>query len=342
LPNQQADAPLDYEDPAPTPWYYRRMTQMVSRDWELPVLVSGASGRLGRQVIVHLLDRYGVPARQIIATTRSPELIADLAARGVIVRVADFARPESLAGAFAGARRALLISVLPDVDYPGQEGRRQRLQIGAIGAAHQAGVPHVLYTSVPNAEPGNPAFWHAEHYATELALIGSGLRWTILRNWDFPDSKWRNLWRRALESGVFYTAAGDGGVSYVAREDAAAAAAGALLSRTSVCRRFDITGPEVLSVTDVFSILEKLTGRTVSIEQVTTEEWKRRFAAAGGEPEWLANRLLVVPAHMQAEKGGFFGGVSDAVAELTGKPPMRMIEYLPRLMSSNSDYTPRK
>lgn len=71
-------------------------------------------------------------------------------------------------------------------------------------------------------------------------------------------------------------------------------------------------------------------------------ERTRRFAAAGGEPEWLANRLLVVPAHMQSERGGFFGGVSDAVAELTGRPPMRMIEYLPGLMNSNSDYTPRK
>ncbi len=73
-----------------------RMTQMVSQDWELPVLVSGASGRLGRQVIVHLLDRYGVPARQIIATTRSPELVADLAARGVIVRSCRF-RPSGVA-----------------------------------------------------------------------------------------------------------------------------------------------------------------------------------------------------------------------------------------------------
>lgn len=314
----------------------------MSKDWELPVLVSGASGQLGRLVVAHLLDTHGVPAGQIIATSRTPELIADFAARGVIVRHADFDHPGTLAGAFAGAKRALLISILPDVDYPGQEGRRQRLQVGAVRAAQAAGVPHVLYTSVPNAEPGNPAFWHAEHYATELALINSGLRWTILRNWDFPDSKWRNLWKRALEAGVFRTAAGDGGISYVAREDAAAAAAGALLSATSVCRRFDITGPQVLATEDVFRILETLTGRKVQIEHVGVEEWKRHFAAAGGDPAWLANRLAIVPAHMLSEKGGFFGGLSNAVAELAGRPPMRMIDYLPRLMSRGTDYRPRK
>lgn len=315
---------------------------MMSQEWELPVLVSGASGQLGRLVVERLLDHHRVPAHQIIATTRSPGLIADLAARGVIVRAADFARPETLLPAFAGARRALLISILPDVDYPGQEGRRQRLQIGAVRAAQAAGVPHVLYTSVPNAEPGNPAFWHAEHYATELALIDSGLRWTILRHWDFPDSKWRNLWKRALDTGVHRTASGDGGISYVAREDAAAAAAGALLAATSICRRFDITGPEVLSTADVFGILRQLTGKTVRIEQVSIAEWKAHFAAQGGDPAWIANRLAIVPAHMLSERGGFFGGLSNAVEELSGRPPMRMLDYLPRLMSRGTDYAPRK
>lgn len=314
----------------------------MSQRWELPVLVSGASGQLGRLVIERLLDHHGVPPAQIIATTRSPELVADLAARGVVVRAADFARPETLAPAFAGAQRALLISILPDVDYPGQEGRRQRLQIGAVCSAQAAGVPHVLYTSVPNAEPGNPAFWHAEHYATELALINSGLKWTILRNWDFPDSKWRNLWKRALESGVHRTASGDGGISYVAREDAAAAAAGALLSATSVCRRFDITGPEVLNVEQVFALLEQLTGKAVRVEHVSTEEWAAHFRAQGGDAAWLANRLAIVPAHMLSEKGGFFGGLSNAVEELSGRPPMRMRDYLPRLMSRGTDYQPRK
>jgi NAD(P)H dehydrogenase (quinone) len=303
---------------------------MIPDNWELPVLVSGASGQLGRLVVSHLLDTFKVPADQIIATTRTPEKIADFTRRGVVVREADFERPETLVKAFTGAKRALLISIWPDEEYPGQEGRRQRLQAGAVNAVREAGVPHVLITSAPNAEPGNPAHWHAAHYQTELAVINSGLKWTILRNWDWPDSRWHRYWRKALETGVFRTAAGKSGSSFVAREDAAAAAAGALLSETSICRRFDITGPEVMTAEDIFSTLEKLTGKKVKIEYVTPEEWERTYLAEGGDPF----NLLIMPAHMRSELGGFFGGLSNAVEELSGRRPMTMLEYLPRIMNS--------
>ena len=73
------------------------------------LLVTGASGQLGRGVINHLLDTFKVPAAQIIAATRTPDNLADLAARGVVVRAADFNDPASLAKAFAGAGRALII-----------------------------------------------------------------------------------------------------------------------------------------------------------------------------------------------------------------------------------------
>jgi NAD(P)H dehydrogenase (quinone) len=299
-------------------------------NWELPVLVSGASGKLGRLVVTHLLDTYKVPADQIIATTRTPENIADFARRGVVVREADFERPQTLVKAFTGAKRVLLISILPDEEYPGQEGRRQRLQAGAVNAVREAGVPHVLVTSAPNAEPGNPAHWHTPHYQTELAAINSGLKWTVLRHWDWPDFHWHMFWKKALQAGVYRTAAGKGGSSYIAREDAAAADAGALLSETSICRRFNITGPEAMSAEDVFSTLEKITGKKVKVEYQTPEEWEKTYLAEGGDPFWLC----ILPAHMRSQRGGFFGGLSNAVEELSGRPPMTMLEYLPRILNS--------
>jgi len=297
---------------------------------ELPVLVSGASGHLGRLTVNSLLDRFGVPADQIIATTRTPEMIDDFAKRGVNVRQVDFEDPRTVKREFTGARRALIISITPD-EAGYEPGRRSRLQAKAVEAAREAGVPHVLLTSAPNAETGNPAFWHAAHYATEQVLINSGLKWTILRNWDWPNFHWYTHWKPALERGWYSTAAGNGGSSYIAKEDTAAAAAGALVSDVSVNRLFNLTGPEVLSTDDVFALLHDLTGKTVRIKHLTPEEWEKDFLENGGDKFWVS----IMHAHMEAQKGGFFGGISNAVEELSGSQPTTMREYLPGLMAKD-------
>jgi NAD(P)H dehydrogenase (quinone) len=91
-----------------------------------------------------------VPAGRIIATTRKPEALDDLAAQGVQVRRADFEDPASLVAAFSGAQRLLLIST-DAVDRP---GRRLAQHQAAVAAAVQAGVQHMVYTSMPRPEPG--------------------------------------------------------------------------------------------------------------------------------------------------------------------------------------------
>ena len=91
-----------------------------------PFLVTGASGQLGRLALDHLLH---AGARPVIATTRSPEKLADYAARGVEVRRADFGDPSSLARAFTGIRRMLLIST--DDLVPGKRFAAHRAAIAA-------------------------------------------------------------------------------------------------------------------------------------------------------------------------------------------------------------------
>ena len=296
-------------------------------DQKAPLLVCGASGELGRMVVMALLERFRVPPDQIIATSRNPARIADLAARGVVVRQADFEDPEGLVTALRGAARMLMISIEPDA--PTQPGRRERLQTGVIRAAEQAGVPHVLITSAPNPEPGNPAFWHAPHYQTEQALIQSGLAWTILRVWDWPKFHYLNGWKQALEDGVYHTATGQGGASYISKEDTAAAAAGALLSDVSACRRFDLTGPEVMRAEDVFATLAAITGKKVTVVHGSPAEWEAHYRARGRDEFWIP----VLHAHMLAQKRGFFGGLSNGVEELSGRKPMTMRECLAQIIA---------
>src|SRR5579871_3417891 len=135
------------------------------------IVISGAAGQLGRKVVEELKTRAG--AASIVALSRDPGKLTDL---GVPARYADFDHPESLAPAFAGADRLLLIST-------GQVGAARREQHrNAVNAAVAAGVGHVFYTSGPRAsDAGNPFLAMPDHRATEEALAGSGLHFTALR-----------------------------------------------------------------------------------------------------------------------------------------------------------------
>src|SRR5262245_23048381 len=125
---------------------------------EPTLLVTGASGHLGRRALEILI---GVPGdRTIVATTRRPEALADLAAKGVVVRRADFDDEATLDAAFAGVERALLIST--DATEP--PGRRVAQHRRAIDALARAKVKHLVYTSAPPA-PSLGAI-AADHRAT--------------------------------------------------------------------------------------------------------------------------------------------------------------------------------
>src|SRR5215471_5085720 len=103
------------------------------------VAITGASGHLGRKTAELLLDR--VAPSDVVLLTRTPDALADLAGRGAAVHRADFDEPESVRDALAGVERMLLISAT-DI------GRRVGQHRAAIDAAQQAGVRHVLYTSI--------------------------------------------------------------------------------------------------------------------------------------------------------------------------------------------------
>ncbi len=189
------------------------------------LLVIGASGHLGQRVIELLLEAN---AGHVIAATRTPEKLAHLVARDVEVRKADFDDPGTLASAFAGVDRLLLIST----DALDGTDRRIVQHRNAINAAAQAKVKHVVYTSLTNPEPGSPIAIAPDHYATEQVLAASGLDWTVLRNNIYTDYQLAGL-TRAVATGQLVSAAGDGGVGYVTREDCARAAAAALTARSS-------------------------------------------------------------------------------------------------------------
>jgi NAD(P)H dehydrogenase (quinone) len=283
------------------------------------LLVTGASGQLGRGVINHLLDSLKVPANRIVATTRTPANLADLAARGVTVRAADFDDQASLAKAFAGADRALIIST-NEVEV---RGKRREQQLAAVVAASQAGVGHLLYTSMPNPEPGSPVVFAPDHYDTEQAIKASGIPYTIFRNGWYDENLFMAL-PQILASGKWYTSAGDGAISYGTRDDYAAAIAAGLASDTSESTTYTLTGPKAYTTAEVAAFVTEVTAKPIQVIQLSDEALTEGMKSAG-LPESLAKVLVSFDV---AARVGDLAIVTDAVEKLSGRKSVPLEQFL--------------
>ena len=223
------------------------------------IIVSGASGNLGRLTVEALLER-GVPASRLILVSRTPDELADYAAMGASTRYGDFTKPESLPAAYAGGTRMLLISngggALPEP--------RPTLHQRAIDAAIAAGVKHIVYTSWAAISQGDEGGISVDHVATEQILMESDVAWTILRNSVYMDGVTDQA-RQMIASGRAVVPANDAGMSYVTRADCAAAAAAVLTTPGHENKIYDITGPEVVGTRAIAEAAAAVSGKAIEI-----------------------------------------------------------------------------
>ncbi|GLR43826.1 NAD(P)-dependent oxidoreductase [Mesorhizobium amorphae] len=284
------------------------------------LLVTGASGQLGRGVIHYLLDAHKIPPGQIIATTRNPEGLADLAARGVVVRAADFSDAASLESAFKGADRVLIIST-GDLDL--KTGKRLKQHETAVAAAKKAGVAHLLYTSMPNPEPVSPVLFARDHYGTEQAIKASGIPYTIFRNGWYQENLFMAL-PHAIASGQWYTSAGDGRIAHAARDDMAAAIAAGLASGSSESKTYTLTGPQAHTTAEIAALVSEVTGKKLDVIQLPDEALTEGVKAAG-VPEEFARVIVSFDANTRS---GRIAMVTDAIETLSGRKPQTLRAFL--------------
>ena len=126
------------------------------------IVVTGATGGLGRAAIDGLLAR-GVAASSIVAAGRNAEKLDALKHLGVRTAVVDFAEPDTLIPAFAGADTLVLVST-------SEPGNRVPLHAAAIDAAKAAGITHIVYTSAPHADT-SALILAPEHKAAAVAKL---------------------------------------------------------------------------------------------------------------------------------------------------------------------------
>ncbi|WP_055696006.1 SDR family oxidoreductase [Streptomyces prasinopilosus] len=270
----------------------------------MSIVVTGATGNLGRHVVEQLLEK--VPAEQVTAVVRSPEKAADLAERGVRLAVADYNAPETFDGLFAAGDKVLLIS-----GNEFDKGRVRQHRV-VIEAAKAAGVALLAYTSALGTLTAALA---DDHRGTEKALLASGVPYVLLRNGWYHEVYTENL-APVLEHGAVVAAAGEGRVSSAARADYAAAAVAVLTGEGHENKTYELGGDEAWSLSEYAAELSRQTGREIAYKPVTVEELTGVLTGAG-----LPGPMAAVFAgvDLSIEKGELVVTSGD-LARLTGRP----------------------
>ena len=274
------------------------------------VLVTGASGQLGRLVVDQLLAT--VPAGQVAATVRTREAAAALAGRGVQARIADYDQPDSLDAALAGIGRVLLIS-------SNDLGRRLAQHRNVIEAARRAGVGLLAYTSVLHADT-SPLGLAGEHRDTEALLQDSGVPFVLLRNGWYTENYTASI-PAALAHQALIGSAGEGRVASAARMDYAAAAVAVLTAAQDMAgRTLELAGDEAYSLPELAAEIARQSGRSVGYTNLPEADYKAALVGAG-LPEALAS--LLADSDTGASKGALFDD-SRQLGALIGRPTTPM------------------
>jgi len=269
----------------------------------MAIVVTAATGHLGRLVIDELLQR--VPASDVVAVARNAEKAADLAARGVDVRIADYNDPAAIVKAFGAGDTVLLIS--------GIEPNRLAQHQSVIDTAKEAGVARIAYTSVLGG-PEADFDLAADHIATEQAILDSGLPYTLLRNGWYNENYTDQL-AVQLEHGVVGSA-GDGRIGSAARRDFAAAAAVVLTGEGHEKKAYELNGDTAWTLTEYAAELSKQSGKDVAYNNLPAEAHVQVLSGAGF-PEPLAQIFVGVD---NAIERGLLAGRGSDLTRLIGRP----------------------
>jgi NAD(P)H dehydrogenase (quinone) len=232
---------------------------------DMKIGVSGASGHLGRAVVSELLQRPD--GHEVVAITRTPETVSG-PAQG---RFGDYNRPESLAEAYAGLDRLLIIPTL-------DAGKRGAQNVAAIDGAVRAGVKaYRLHLGRGGAAEGAGA--RHPLLVGRAASHRHGPAWTILRMNFYAESFVQQA-QASLAQGLL-TGLAENRVAFVARGDVAAAAAGILIGDGHAGAIYNATGPERLSGAQRAALIAKITGWPLAFLAITEEQLRAGLTQAG-------------------------------------------------------------
>jgi len=269
------------------------------------IVVTGASGHLGRLVITALLKK--MPASNIVAAVRHVEKAKDIAALGVKMRYADYNEPTMWDTALKGGDKVLLIS-------SSEVGQRAKQHRSVIDAAKQAGVKLLVYTSILRADT-SPLGLAAEHQETEEMIRASGVPFTLLRNSWYTENYTAGI-AGALAHGAMYGCAGEGRIASAARADYAEATATVLTAENQAGRVYELAGDTAYTRSELAAEISHQSGKNIGYVNLSEAEYRKVLIRAG-IPEPVA--ALLADSDTGISKGGLFDD-SHQLSKLIGRP----------------------
>jgi NAD(P)H dehydrogenase (quinone) len=269
------------------------------------IVVTGATGHLGRLVIAALLKK--VLASSIVAVVRNSEKARDLAALGVQVRYADYNQPPMWDGALKGADKVLLIS-------SSEIGQRAKQHRSVIDAAKRAHVKLLVYTSILHADT-SPLGLAAEHKETESLIRASGIPFALLRNGWYTENYTASI-SAALAHGAVYGCAGEGRIASATRADYAEAAVAVLTAENQAGRIYELAGDTAYSLAELAAEISRQSGKKIGYVDLPEAEYKNILVKAG-LPEAVAT--LLADSDTGVSKGALFDD-GHQLSKLIGRP----------------------
>lgn len=282
------------------------------------MLVTGATGHLGRAVVHYLLAHP--QGHTIQALVRDPAKGADLQAAGAQLRQADYNDYASLVAAFEGVDKLYFVSSSDVINRAAQHAN-------VVKAAAEAGVGHVYYTSFQRkTEDGSSpiAFVASGHLAAEQHLRESGLTYTILKHALYTDVLPQFLGEQVLQTGTIFLPAGEGKTSFASRQDMAEAGARLLLNEGYENQSVEIAGPTAHSLREVAALLSELAGKPIEYLSPSPEQFEQQLASFSVPAEAIQGALTFCQAIAQGE----FDFPDATLGRVLGRAPQPVREYL--------------
>jgi NAD(P)H dehydrogenase (quinone) len=241
----------------------------------------------------------------------------DTAAAPAEARFGDYNQPDSLAAAYAGLDRLLII---PTSDLG--RGRRGAQNVAAIDAAVGAGVGHIVLMSASGTRREEEPAIGASYWRGEQRLIATAPAWSILRMNYYAEALAQEA-QMSLGMGAL-TGLAENRVAFVSREDVAAAAAGLLATEGHEGAIYNATGPERLSGAERAALIADVTGKPMGFVTIA-EEQLRGGMAQMGLPEHVVNAVASIQGDFAA---GAFDILTGDVERLSGRAPKSLRDVL--------------
>lgn len=272
------------------------------------ILVTGASGNVGREVVRALTAR-GATVRAGVYERNDTARLFPMAETARF----DFAAPATFPAAFAGVDRLFLMRP-PAISNVNRDIRP------VIDFAARAGVGQVVFLSLIGAER-NPLLPHAR---IERLLAGSGMPWTTLRCGFFMQNLDTTHRDDIVEHDDLFVPAGGGCTAFIDARDIGNAAARVLTEPGHAGAAYALTGSESLTYGEVAAIMSQELGRPITYSRPTLPAFARRMRRRGHPWQYVA----VMSGVYLTTRLGMAAAVYPDAAALLGRPTITMRQYV--------------